>query len=268
MVKYTCDICGKTFKQKSHFTQHKARKSPCKPPAALLTNLNNIEYKHKKCNVNFQTQYACLNKNKDNQIHINDYIKSNQTKKIYCIKGHPLVCAQGKIRKPYFRHKNKGDVGGQPMSEWHAEWQGNFPITEHCCPKLTSQIKERRADAFIQDCREVIEFQHSKISREEVFDRKNDYALHNLKVIWVIDGNNTILEKPLEHSKRVYLEFTTHFWKFEAFLDYDFIYIDINTKIYKIFPKKIKSNMIDVQQTKTKKRFYSFFKRRERYMEF
>ena len=41
MVKHTCGICGKTFKQKSHFTQHQARKSPCKSPAALLTNLNN-----------------------------------------------------------------------------------------------------------------------------------------------------------------------------------------------------------------------------------
>ena len=268
MVKYICDVCQKNFKQKSHFTQHKARKNPCKQPDFFLNNLNVGKYPNRKCNINFQTQFAYLNNNiahlnNDKYICIDDYIKNKdlQNKNIYCQNGHELVCAQGDIRKSYFRHKNKGDMGGQPMSEWHAEWQGHFPITEHRCLKRTNQIKERRADAFIKDCHNVIEFQHSKITKNEVCDRKKDYALHNLKVIWIIDGNNTILEKPLEHSKRVYLEFISCFWKFGAFLDYDFVYIDINSKIYKVFPNKIKSNMIDVQQPKPKKDFIDSLKK-------
>jgi len=31
MVEYTCEKCGKTFKQKGHYTNHQNRKRPCKP---------------------------------------------------------------------------------------------------------------------------------------------------------------------------------------------------------------------------------------------
>jgi len=29
MHKYSCERCGKTFKQKGHYTSHKNRKKPC-----------------------------------------------------------------------------------------------------------------------------------------------------------------------------------------------------------------------------------------------
>ena len=29
MVKYICEKCGKTFKQKCHYTKHLQRKTPC-----------------------------------------------------------------------------------------------------------------------------------------------------------------------------------------------------------------------------------------------
>ena len=36
----------------------------------------------------------------------------------------------GKKNKPHFRHKNTEDMDTHPMTEWHSEWQGNFPTTE------------------------------------------------------------------------------------------------------------------------------------------
>ena len=83
-----------------------------------------------KCNLNYQSLYAFVN---NTQMHIDDLIKSTDEKikqKIKCINGHELIFANGKKNKPHFRHKNIEDMDTQPMTEWHSEWQGNFPITE------------------------------------------------------------------------------------------------------------------------------------------
>ena len=37
MVKYQCDRCGKTFKQKGHYTTHINRKNPCQEIEANLS---------------------------------------------------------------------------------------------------------------------------------------------------------------------------------------------------------------------------------------
>ena len=31
MVKYSCNICGRSFKQKGHYNNHINKKTPCKP---------------------------------------------------------------------------------------------------------------------------------------------------------------------------------------------------------------------------------------------
>ena len=83
-----------------------------------------------KCNLNYQSLYAFVD---NTQIHIDDLIKSTDEKvkqKIKCINGHQLIFANGKKNKPHFRHKNTEDMDTQPMTEWHSEWQGNFPTTE------------------------------------------------------------------------------------------------------------------------------------------
>lgn len=208
------------------------------------------------CNTHFSSQYAYLHNNQ--HIHVNYYIKDKNNSDyriLRCIKGHDLICAHGSIRKPHFRHKNSHDVGGCPMTEWHNEWQGNFPVTEIEFHKINeNQFKGRRTDVLLNETT-VIEFQHSLITEKEVVERTNDYNLHNKKIVWVIDGNKNISVKKLNCSKRVYIEFTSELWKYESFLSYDFIYLDINTEIYKIQPKLIKSNMIDVVESITKEHF-------------
>lgn len=222
-----------------------------------MTEYTFSKYKN-LCNVNFESQYAYINKK---AIHITDYLKQLEKKpkscksKLYCLKNHELICVNGKKNRAHFRHKNIGDMGGQPMTMWHCEWQSHFPITEICYHKKNKQIKLRRADAVIDEYNLIIEFQNSKICREAVKNRKSDYNMHNMKINWIINGNFTINVKKLEHSNRVYLEFISEYWKYKSFLDYPSIYIDINSEIYKLNPNKIKSNMIDVLPAKSKKEF-------------
>jgi len=212
-----------------------------------------------KCNINFQTQYAFIN---NECITIDQYIENNNKCDIKCCNGHELTCANGNIKKPYFRHKNKNDTGGNPMTEWHCEWQGNFPITEYFFPKRNEiQIKDRRADVFLQEHDIIVEFQHSKIDNNEVNDRKNDYELNNKKIIWIIDGNDdTIKITHLNYCNRFFLEFISDTWKYKSFTCHDFIYIDIKSNIYKIYPKEVKNNMIDVDEPIKKDDFIELLK--------
>ena len=131
MTTYSCYKCGKLFNQKGHLDAHLNKKNTCQ-----------------KCNCNFKTNYAYFN---DKTIHISDYIKTKLTSNIKCDKGHELIFANGKIIKPYFRHKHSKDVDNNPMSNFHIEWQRQFPVTEVYYPKIKGQIKSRRADIDINE---------------------------------------------------------------------------------------------------------------------
>jgi len=203
------------------------------------------------CNINVMSQFCFIN---NEQIHVQSYIKQNNKQKITCQKGHELILVNGNKNMAHFRHKNSNDVGGNPMTLWHCEWQSHFPITEKIYPKKTEQIKTRIADVVIND-KKIIEIQHSKCDKEEVDNRKHDYQLHGMIIDWVIDGNKNIDVKILKFSNRIFLEFTSDYWKYESFKSYEYIFIDINSIIYKVYPNKVKSHMIDVENGKTKEEF-------------
>ena len=209
------------------------------------------------CNVNFISQFCFIN---NEQIDVKDYINNNNKLNIFCQNGHELILVNGEKRKPHFRHKNSCDVGGNPMTLWHIEWQSYFPITEVCFSCKPNQIKERRADVLLSD-KKTLEIQHSKYEKEEIDNRKHDYNLHGIDIIWLIDGNKNIDVKILEYSNRVYLEFTSDYWKYESFKSYEYIFIDIDSIVYKINPNKVKSHMIDVENGKTKEEFIESLKK-------
>ena len=80
------------------------------------------------------------------------------------------------------------------MTKWHTEWQGNFPITEiYYSKNCKEQLKNRFADAILEEYNLVIEFQHSKIRDDEVNNRKNDYKLHNMELL-VISFHSLLLQ--------------------------------------------------------------------------
>jgi hypothetical protein len=203
------------------------------------------------CNINFISEYCLINNEK---IHVLKYIENinnynNLT--LTCDNGHELILVNGEKRKKHFRHKNSSDVSGFPMSEWHCKWQSYFPVTEVHFPKINDkQIKERRADILIKDKNYIIEIQHSEIDDSNVICRNNDYRLHNINLIWVIDGNTSdvIFE---ELSTNDFLITFNSDWKFKSFRHtYDFILLDINDKIFKIPVKNICNKMILVKQFK------------------
>lgn len=203
-----------------------------------------------KINKKFETQYGYID---NKRISIDDFISIYQGQPnidIHCDNGHELVFVNGTKKIPYFRHKYNDDIKCHQMTEWHTTWQSFFPCTEKSFPKsCNEQIANRRTDAFIEEHNIGIEFQHSRISPDEVANRKHDYELNNVKTVWVIDGTSESIKlMELDHSNRVFIEFVSELWKYQSFIAYDFIFIDIGDKIYKIHPKEVKSNMIDVEQ--------------------
>lgn len=217
-----------------------------------------IKYLNMKCNPSFQTQYAIVG---SKQIYIDEFQESEIPRCIPC--KHELIAVYPKDRKSYFRHKNRNDMEGHPMTEWHAEWQSHFPITEKQFNFKDGQIRNRRADAVLPEYNIVLEFQHSKINSGEVNERKKDYALHNQTVKWIIDSQECI---EVKFGERRILEFKTE-WLFQSFLDYDEVYYDIKGFIYKVNPQLIKSFQIDVKEPKPKMEFIEAVKRNDVWLE-
>ena len=194
-------------------------------------------------------------------INIDDFENNEElSKRLKCKYGHELEFVKCNKKKSYFRHKNNCDVIGYDMSEWHKEWQKSFENIEIYYKKTNDdQYKNRRADVVLNNSEYIIEFQNSKISYEDVNKRKLDYKKHNKKIIWVINGENTI-EVSIRNNNNQYLVFLDQKWKYESFIDYDYIFIDIDTKIYKINPKYIKNAMIDISKIFEKKEFIDCLK--------
>ena len=222
------------------------------------------------CNPSFITNYAFIKKNKndcnsdDNRIEIKEFLENDILKKevkngskfIVCQNNHDLIKYESDIRKCHFKHKNTTDVGGHPMSKWHAEWQSNFEHTEIWFPLKKKCHKIRRADALVYNT--VLEFQHSNISKLEITRRNFDYKIHEKNVIWIIDGNDFVKIIHLPINDRYILKFEKDFWKYESFTLNEYIkhiYLNIENKIFRFNPNEVKSHMVDVNEYKTKEDF-------------
>ena len=238
MKKFVCYKCNQEFNQKVHLKNHLNKTKKCQ-----------------RCNRGFETSYAYID---NNIIHIDDFKKDT---KPFCRLNHELVAVQIEgDRKSYFRHKNQGDMDDNNMSNFHIEWQRNFPITEVWYPQLEGQLKARRADIEIADTNIIVEIQHSLIKAEDIRCRKDDYKKHNKDIIWIIDGSYVKCEKLYYGGDNTgYLIKFDWEWKFKSFKeDYDFIlldYYDKDEKINKIFKipvKKVCGKFIKVKEYKTK----------------
>lgn len=210
----------------------------------------------------FDTKVAYINGTK---IQIQDYKKENHDHShvITCVNDHELEFVEPKSEityfRSYFRHKNTNDIKRNGMTEWHKEWQSHFDNA--------TEVKygERRCDAEIKDYNTILEFQHSYITEQEVYDRNQHYHKCEKNVIWIVDGKDSIAVKPEnikenEQEKMYYLEFVSKEWKYKSFMSCDFIFIDINQEIYKVYPNKIKNNMVSVQTPVKKDNFITYLK--------
>ena len=200
-----------------------------------------------QCNCNFNSSFAYIinniNDEPKDKIHISDYLSNeqlkndiNQNKKmLVCSNKNILIKYESTITHSYFKHKSNSI-----MTEWHKNWQNNFEITEQ-------HIGNRIADAVID--KTVIEFQHSYILENEVSNRGIDYKSNGYNIIWIVDANNSV--KISDKIGDIYLiHFIKDFWKYAHFISNEYIYLNINNHIFRIKPKDVKSNMIDVKEYK------------------
>lgn len=96
-----------------------------------------------------------------------------------------VVLRRGEINVVHFAHQSKCDDNWKyDMSEWHSEWQQQFPKRNQ---EVVVDINGEKHRADVIACGYVIEFQHSPITADE-FDERNKFYLSNgKKVIWIFD---------------------------------------------------------------------------------
>ncbi len=152
--------------------------------------------------------------------------------------GELLVLKKnGTIYAPHFSHYPGTickDTWHYDMSNWHINWQNRFPIS---CQEIVKKIgdQKHRADVLIEECKIVIEFQHSNLSKEEFEDRNNFYNELGYKVIWVFDvaeqyDNETLFESYIpgrgvsyqwKHAKSTFNGFQLDNNKVELYLQFE-----------------------------------------------
>lgn len=212
-----------------------------------------------RCKIGFESNYAKVD---GKEITVTDYLAGKYPNASpTCIPGnHKLHIYHSKQRRSHFRHRYNRDLEGYPMTEWHREWQSNFPDTdtEIEFQHNVNQLKNRRADIVIPKYKKIIEIQHSSIESGEVIQRNKDYGAHGHSVTWVIDGQKCIKVKPLD--KRLVLEFQSPYWLYQSFLSCEEVFYDIDGFIYKVNPSLVHSYQIDVSEPVPKGEFIESLK--------
>jgi hypothetical protein len=132
---------------------------------------------------------------------------------------------------------------------WHNKMESYFPknMTEikFFCSSKNITNTCRRADILLNNNR-TCEIQHSYISSEEIEKRFNDWNIFGKKIIWLVDGNIGIECHKLISGN--YLIIFYDEWKYKSFIKmYDFILLEIDSKVFKIELKKIKCSMIELK---------------------
>lgn len=94
---------------------------------------------------------------------------------------------QGKTNVDHFAHEVRCNDSWtyEEMSEWHREWQSQFPCNNR---EVVVELNGERHRTDVMAYGYAVEFQHSTITAEE-FDRRNDFYLrYGKKVIWIFDA--------------------------------------------------------------------------------
>ena len=133
--------------------------------------------------------FVALTKDKK-RIRIED---TNKFEDYYCpMCLEKLIVKKGEIMAHHFAHYGNSDCTTKDgwhydMSEWHYDWQNQFPV-ENQEVVFEKNGKKHRADIFINNT--VIEFQHSRLSADEFEERNNFYTSLGYRVVWVVDASD------------------------------------------------------------------------------
>lgn len=168
-------------------------------------------------------------------------LDADENETYYCpICGQELDQRRGEIRLHYFAHKRNGnkkcDHWHYDMTEWHRNWQNQFP--EECQEVVvTHDGIKHRADILVNGT--VIEFQHSKISYKEFNERNEFYTSAGYNLIWLFDMTDEVDNYHIIHDgiSRFSYEWKYHWKLFNGFDP------ELEKKIYVCF--QFKENISD-----------------------
>lgn len=147
--------------------------------------------------------YSCLVEEHGMQYDVNSEGKrvhapvANKNEEYFCPTcGHKVIPVQGECNVAHLVHESTcSDPWRYEVSEWHSQWQEQFPadnrevVVEHLGEK-------HRADVMVGDY--VIEFHHSSITLQE-FEKRNDFYIScGKKVVWIFDLINEWFEGTIE----------------------------------------------------------------------
>lgn len=115
---------------------------------------------------------------------------ADKTMSYFCpVCGSSVIQRRGAVKVHHFAHKSGSECPfGYSMTDWHLGWQAQFP--EECREVVFANEsgEVRRADVFVNNV--VIEFQHSKISHDEIASRTKFHHSAGRHVWWVFDYRN------------------------------------------------------------------------------
>ena len=112
--------------------------------------------------------------------------QADKKQNYYCpLCNGKVILRRGQINIEHFAHKNKCvDTWKYDMSEWHSQWQKQFPKKNQ---EVVIEFNGEKHRADVMACGYVIEFQHSPITAEEFSERNQFYLNYGKKVIWIFD---------------------------------------------------------------------------------
>ena len=114
---------------------------------------------------------------------------ANSIDKYYCpLCEEELIQKRGNKRCHHFSHKMKSNCSlfkYYDTSEWHLNWQNQFPEENQEIIKVDENGKKHIADVLINNT--VIEFQRSNITYDDYNDRNQFYSNLGYKVIWIFN---------------------------------------------------------------------------------
>ena len=135
---------------------------------------------------------------------------------------------------PGLWHTNKQDFFGKEYQEIQ------FSYYHDNGDQIT--LRNRRADVYCDET--VIEYQHSRITLEEVNSRNVDYGDKlNKRVVWILDCTKN-KSKPIELSENLWLLDFEKKWQIESMKDCSIVFADFGTHIFIVPMSLVKYRMV------------------------
>lgn len=132
--------------------------------------------------------------------------------------------------------------------KWHNDWSKYFENVNKDEYTFIAHQKgrnktENRCDVLLSS-KLILEFQHSNINSKKVEERKIRWKkIFNKDILWIIDGSG---DEIIKQKDNTYIIQCKKKWKFKSFSDtgYNYIFYDIDDKIFLLNPNKINNYQI------------------------